>query len=119
MGAIPYPTLIVFRAEGEMCLAACHQRTNQNDKTKNVLEKLALSQWRPYDEALWDITQMSLRNGYTLYSDMVDAIAVLNPKKYGENAPLIGNEARILVFKMERVQTGLVSQKMRQKRNPI
>lgn len=109
MGAIPYPTLIVFRAEAEMCLAACHQRTNQNDKTKNVLEELALSQWQPYDEGLWDITQMNLRNCYTLYSDMVDAIAVFNAKKFSEDATLTGDEARALTAKMERIQTELTA----------
>ncbi|HCT64742.1 MAG TPA: DUF4391 domain-containing protein [Lachnospiraceae bacterium] len=109
MSAIPYPSIIIFQAEEQMQLAVCHQRTNLNDSSKNVLEELIITDWLPFSETLFDINEMNLRNCYTLYCDIVDFISILNVKKLTSIETISGEHARRLSEKIFKIDAELIS----------
>ena len=118
MSAIPYPCVIVFRHEDDMQIAVAHQRINQNDKEKNVLEEIITTAWQPYNEILFDIEIMNLSNFYTLYSDIVDFISIHNAKQSGaikEETVIDGETARQLLVKKQQLEIQITNLRTRLK----
>lgn len=107
MASIPYPCVVVFLSERKMQLAVAHQRTNLNDRTKNVLEEIILTGWLDFDENLFDVSKMNLTNFYTIYIDIVDTISIHIAKKVSAIMPLTGEQARELTSKIEKIDTDL------------
>lgn len=105
MNAIPYPNVIVFSYKGKMQLAVAHQRINQNDSEKNVLEPLTISRWFDYEENLFDISKMNMNNCYTLYCDIADFISIDTAKDYTTATQLTGEQARQIKAKIEEIDT--------------
>ena len=101
MRAIPYPMLLVFKFESKIQLWAAHQRTNQNDNTKNTIEEFVNTDWLSEEDVLFDtldIKQMRFIDFYTLYSDFVDKISIYNVEGIiGDNTKVTGPQARNLI----------------------
>ena len=113
MRTIPYPMVLIFKLEAKRKLYVAHQRTNQNDSSKNTIEEFIATDWLESDSALFaklDIKQMRFTNFYALYSDIVDAISIYNLSAImpmDEN--ITGAEARRLSAKIEDIEQEIVS----------
>lgn len=108
MRTIPYPMLLVLKYESKVQLFVAHQRTNQNDGSKNTLEDIISTGWLPEDNPLFeklDMRQMRLTNFFTLYSDMVDAVSIFNASQLTPaQINLTGDQARALTARMEEIE---------------
>ena len=119
MSAIPYPCVIVFRHEDDMQIAVAHQRINQNDSDKNVLDEIITTELQPYKEMFFDIEAMNLSNFYTLYSDIVDFISIHNAKQSGavkDETPIDGEKARLLLANKQQIELQISSLRARLKK---
>ena len=100
MRAIPYPAVLIFALDDKFQIWAAHQRTNQNDETKNVLEDFVSTGWET-DISGMDISRMNMTNFYALYSDIVDYISVHNAKQIVRtDAEMTGEEAREITARL-------------------
>lgn len=108
MRTIPYPMLLFFRLEDKIQIYVAHQRVNQNDNSKNILEEFICTDWLNRDSLLFeklDIKQMRFTNFYVLYSDIVDAISVYNVSNIiPTTIPITGMEARKLSLAIETLE---------------
>ncbi len=90
-----------------------HQRTNQNDSSKNTIEEFISTDWLDRDSALFaklDIKQMRFTNFYALYSDIVDAISIDNLSTImATDINITGAEARELSADIEAIEQEIVS----------
>lgn len=119
MSSIPYPSVIVFRCDGNMQIVVAHQRINQNDSTKNVLEEMITLKWQVYQEKFFDISLMNLNDFYSLYTDIVDFISIHNAKESGvvnEEAPVDGETARQILAKKQQIEMQIASFRARLKK---
>lgn len=116
MSAIPYLSIIVFKQNGKMQLSVCHQRTNQSDNTKNVLDEIIMSEWIEYNDTLFDINSMSMTNCFTLYSDIVDFISIENAKLLVDTKVLTGEEARIISEKIADIENQISKLRLKLKK---
>ena len=115
MKSIPYPMLIVFEFENKVQLWTAHQRINQNDETKNVLDDFIYTDWQT-DTSWFDVSKMNMTNFYALYSDMVDAISIKNAEAINSNAELTGDQARELTAKIQEIESRIELLKARMKK---
>jgi len=113
MRTIPYPMLLIFKLEDKRQLYVAHQRTNQNDSSKNTIEDFIATDWVDLDSALFaklDIKQMRFTNFYALYSDIVDAISIYKLSAImTTNDNITGAEARELSTKIEDIEQEITS----------
>lgn len=113
MSAIPSPSVLIFQNDDQMQLAVAHQRTNQNDSSKNVLEEIILSKWQTYNENLFNINEMNLQNFFALYSDIVDLISIQNAKAVdvisAKNKNATGEQARALLDQYNAKETEIAA----------
>lgn len=109
MRTIPYPMLLVLKLEDNIRLFTAHQRTSQNDSSKNTLEELISTDWLTEGSPIFnklDVTQMRLANYYTLYSDIVDVVSIFNAEKLtGMQKELTGEQARALTAQIENLES--------------
>ena len=100
MRAIPYPMLLIFKMEERRQFYVAHQRTNQSDSSKNIIEGLIATEWLDSDSDLFkklDIRQMRFANFFMLYTDIVDVISIYNVSDIIlADTSLTGAEAREL-----------------------
>src|SRR5665647_2687680 len=52
MRTIPYPMLLIFKLVDKTQLYVAHQRTNQNDSSKNTIEEFIATDWLNGDSCL-------------------------------------------------------------------
>lgn len=120
MRTIPYPMLLVVKLEDKVQLFVAHQRTSQNDSSKNTLENMISTEWLTADSVLLEklnIKQMCLTNYYTLYSDIVDAISIFNASQLiGVQKELTGEQARALTAQIERLEQQIAELKAQMKK---
>lgn len=113
MRAIPYPMMLIFKLNDKFKIYVAHQKTNQNDSSKNTIEELINTEWLDDTSPLYpmlDIKQMRLANFYTLYSDIVDAISIYNASVIlGTNVNLTGEEARQVTHRIEAIEQEISS----------
>ena len=97
-----------------------HQRTNQNDSSKNTIEEFISTDWLDRDSALFaklDIKQMRFTNFYALYSDIVDTISIYNLSAIMTTDDRItGEEARELSAQIEDIEQKITSLRARLKK---
>ncbi|MHB8128963.1 MAG: DUF4391 domain-containing protein [Mobilitalea sp.] len=107
MKTIPYPMLLFFKSEDKKQIYVAHQRVNQNDKSKNIIEEFICTEWISNDSFLLEklnIKQMRFTNFYVLYCDIVDAISVYNVSNIIPSITSItGMEARKLSLGIEKI----------------
>ena len=115
MKSIPYPMLIVFVLDEKVQLWTAHQRTNQNDESKNILEEFVFTDWEA-DTSWFDISKMNMTNFYSLYSDMVDCISVHNAQRVVSSNELNGTQARELMSKLEEIEDQITALKAKIKK---
>lgn len=120
MRTIPYPMVLIFKLEAKRKLYVAHQRTNQNDSSKNTIEKFIATEWLDSDSALFaklDIKQMRFTNFYALYSDIVDAISIYNLSTImATDINITGAEARELSAQIEDIEQEITSLRARLKK---
>lgn len=113
MRTIPYPMLLIFKLEDKIQFYVAHQRTNQNDSSKNIIEEVIATDWLASDSSLLtklDIKQMRFTNFYALYSDIVDAISIYNISSVlPTNGNITGTEARELSAQIEDIEQEITS----------
>ena len=113
MRTIPYPMVLIFKLEAKRKLYVAHQRTNQNDSSKNTIEEFIATDWLESDSALFaklDIKQMRFTNFYALYSDIVDAISIYNLSAImTADDNITGAEARELSAQIEDIEQEITS----------
>lgn len=115
MKSIPYPMLLIFEFEEKVQLWTAHQRINQNDESKNVLDDFVFSNWE--DETSWfDVSKMNMTNFYALYSAMVDCISVHNAQSIVQKDNITGAEARELTDKLEEIENQIITLKTKMKK---
>lgn len=119
MRTIPYPMLLIFKLEDKTQLYVAHQRTNQNDISKNTIEEFIATDWLQNESPLFkklDIKQMRFTNLYALYSDIVDAISIYNVSDIlPSETELTGEEARRLSSSIETIELKITSLKAKLK----
>ena len=116
MRAIPYPAVLIFTLDDKFQIWAAHQRTNQNDETKNVLEDFVSTGWET-DISGMDISRMNMTNFYALYSDIVDYISVYNAKQIVRtDAEMTGEEAREITARMADLDNKIAALKAEMKK---
>lgn len=115
MKSIPYPMLIVFVLDEKVQLWMAHQRTNQNDESKNILEEFVFTDWEA-DTSWFDISKMNMTNFYSLYSDMADCISVHNAQRVISSNELNGTQARELMSKLEEIENEIAALKVKMKK---
>lgn len=115
MKSIPYPMLIVFELNEKLQLWTAHQRTNQNDESKNVLDEFIFTDWES-DTSWFDVSKMNMTNFYALYSDMVDCISVHNAQGIFLTDNLNGALARELMNELEDVENRIAALKAKMKK---
>lgn len=86
MRLIPYPCLIIFKFEDEYKISAAHQRLNNVDITKNVLEQIYITEWFKEDENQSFLEKLNIKNidqanYYTIYSEYINKIIIFNTSK--------------------------------------
>jgi hypothetical protein len=86
MRLIPYPCLIIFKFEDEYKISAAHQRLNNVDASKNVLEQIHITNWFKEDEdqnflEKLDVKNIDQTNYYTIYSEYIIKIIIFNASK--------------------------------------
>lgn len=120
MRTIPYPMLLIFKLEDKRKLYVAHQRTNQNDSSKNTIEEFIATDWLESDSALFaklDIKQMRFANFYALYSDIVDTISIYNLSTIiPTDDNITGAEARQLSAQIENIEQEITSLRARLKK---
>jgi hypothetical protein len=120
MRTIPYPMVLIFKLEGKRKLYVTHQRTNQNDSSKNTIEEFISTDWLESDSALFaklDIKQMRFTNFYALYSDIVDTISIYNLSTIiPTDDNITGAEARELSAQIEDIEQEITSLRARLKK---
>ena len=120
MRTIPYPMVLIFKLEDKRKLYVAHQRTNQNDSSKNTIEEFIATDWLESDSALFaklDIKQMRFTNFYALYSDIVDTISIYNLSTIiPTDDNITGAEARELSAKIEDIEQEITSLRARLKK---
>ena len=113
MRTIPYPMVLIFKLEAKRKLYVAHQRTNQNDSSKNTIEEFIATDWLESDSALFaklDIKQMRFANFYALYSDIVDTISIYNLSTIiPTDDNITGVEARELSAQIEDIEQEITS----------
>ena len=113
MRTIPYPMVLIFKLEAKRKLYVAHQRTNQNDSSKNTIEEFIATDWLESDSALFaklDIKQMRFANFYALYSDIVDTISIYNLSTIiPTDDNITGAEARELSAQIEDIEQEITS----------
>lgn len=113
MKTIPYPMVLIFKLEDKRKLYVAHQRTNQNDSSKNTIEEFIATDWLESDSALFaklDIKQMRFTNFYALYSDIVDAISIYNLSAImTTDDNITGAEARELSAQIEDIEQRIIN----------
>ena len=108
MKSIPYPMLLIFEFEEKVQLWTAHQRINQNDESKNILDKF-ISNDCETDTTWFDVSKMNMTNFYALYSAMVDCISVHNAQSVVQTENLTGAEARELTGKLEEIENQIIT----------
>lgn len=120
MRTIPYPMVLIFKLEAKRKLYVAHQRTNQNDSSKNTIEEFIATDWLESDSALFaklDIKQMRFANFYALYSDIVDTISIYNLSTIiPTDDNITGVEARELSAQIENIEQEITSLRARLKK---
>ena len=120
MRTIPYPMVLIFKLEAKRKLYVAHQRTNQNDSSKNTIEEFIATDWLESDCALFaklDIKQMRFTNFYALYSDIVDTISIYNLSTImPTDDNITGAEARELSAQIEDIEQEITSLRARLKK---
>ena len=120
MRTIPYPMVLIFKFVDKTQLFVAHQRTNQNDSSKNTIEEFIGTDWLNNDSSLFeklDIKQMRFTNFYAMYSDIVDAISIYNVSRImPSSAVLTGEEARLLSSSLETLEQEITSLKVKLKK---
>ena len=120
MRTIPYPMVLIFKLEAKRKLYVAHQRTNQNDSSKNTIEEFIATDWLESDSALFaklDIKQMRFANFYALYSDIVDTISIYNLSTImPTDDNITGAEARELSAQIEDIEQEITSLRARLKK---
>lgn len=113
MRTIPYPMVLIFKLEDKRQFYVAHQRTNQNDSSKNTIEEFIATDWLDSDSALFaklDIKQMRFTNLYALYSDIVDTISIYNLSAImPTDDNITGAEARELSAQIEDIEQEISS----------
>lgn len=108
MRTIPYPMILIFKQEDMIQIYVAHQRINQNDSSKNTIEKLIATEWLDSQSSLFDkldIKNMRFTSYYSLYSDIVDAISIYNVSRIlPDNQAVTGSEARQLSAELESIE---------------
>lgn len=108
MRSIPSPMVLIFMLEDKVQLYVAHQRTNQNDSSKNTIEEFISTDWLETDNPLFeklDIRQMRFTNFYDLYSDIVDAISIYNANTMMQSEKeLTGEQARQLTASTDTIE---------------
>jgi len=120
MRTIPYPMLLIFKLEDKIQFYVAHQRTNQNDSSKNTIEEFIATDWLNGDSLLFerlDIKQMRFTNFYAMYSDVLDAISIYNVSSImPTSAVLTGEEARLVLSNVETLEQEITSLKLKLKK---
>lgn len=120
MRTIPYPMLLFATWEEKIKLYAAHQRTNQNDPTKNTIEEVVATDWVMEDSSLFErlnITKMRFRNLYALYDDFVSAVYAFKAEEIlNHPADITPEEARELTLTIQRLDEEMTSLKGKLKR---
>ena len=116
MRTIPYPMVLIYKLGAKTQLYVAHQKTNQNDSSKNTIEEFIATDWLNNDSSLFeklDIKQMRFTNFYAMYSDMLDAISIYNISRIMPySAVLSGEEARLLSSSLETLEQEITSLKV-------
>ena len=115
MKSIPYPMLLIFEFEEKVQLWTAHQRINQNDESKNVLDEFVFTDWET-DTTWFDVSKMNMTNFYALYSAMVDCISVHNAQSIVQKDNITGAEARELTDKLEEIENQIITLKTKMKK---
>jgi len=124
MNAIPYPMLLVFRLRDMIQLYGAHQRTNQHDASRNVLEPFVKTPWLAEDSRLFerlDFTRFNSANCFTLYTGLLDTISVFTAEQlfyteqYPVRTPLTGDTARNLIRTVEVLDNAIAELKAQMK----
>lgn len=101
MRTIPYPMVIFFRVNDKIQLWLSHQRTSQNDSSKNTLEEFVSTGWLTADDQLFqrlDVRNMRFTNCLAFYSDLIDTVSIYNAERLvGTGIQQNGESARELV----------------------
>lgn len=102
MRAIPYPMIIVMCCDEGQRLFVSHQRINQSDREKNVLEEMIFTEWISEEatNGIIDFDKLKKSDFFMLYSDAVDAISVFNAGKISDDE-LTGEQARLLLQRQQ------------------
>lgn len=120
MRTIPYTMVLIFKLEAKRKLYVAHQRTNQNDSSKNTIEEFIATDWLESDSALFaklDIKQMRFANFYALYSDIVDTISIYNLSAImPTDDNITGADARELSAQIENIEQEITSLRARLKK---
>ncbi len=115
MRSIPYPMVLVFSYEEQYQVWTAHQRVNQNDDTKNVLEDFVFTDWVQNLDFI-NVSEMNMSNFYTVYSGIVDAISIHNAKLVVQDENLTGEQARELTGIIEELDNQITALKSKMKK---
>ena len=115
MRSIPYPMVLIFIFEEKYQVWTAHQRVNQNDETKNVLEDFVCTEWLDNLDFI-DISTMNMSNFYTLYSDIVDCISIYNAKSIVNITDMTGEKARAITSEIQAIDDEITMLKAKMKK---
>ncbi|QKE28264.1 DUF4391 domain-containing protein [Arcobacter acticola] len=123
---IPYPLIVFYTYEEELCLCLSPKRINKSDSSKLVVEEVHFSKWLDFN-SLNEIDKRFLENlninnhpftdSLSFYDSYLDKLIAFNASKYSGTLEVSTNTKQLLE-EIQLLETQITEQKNKIKKEP-
>lgn len=123
---IPYPLIVFYTYEEELCLCLSPKRINKSDSTKLVVEEVHFSKWLDFN-SLNDIDKRFLENlninnhpftdFLSFYDSYLDKLIAFNASKYSGTLE-VSTDTKQLLEDIQKLENQIIEQKNKIKKEP-
>lgn len=123
---IPYPLIIFYTYEEELCLCLSPKRINKSDSTKLVVEEVHFSKWLDFN-SLNNIDKSFLENlninnhpftdFLSFYDSYLDKLIAFNASKYSGTLE-VSTDTKQLLEDIQKLENQIIEQKNKIKKEP-
>lgn len=123
---IPYPLIVFYTYEEELCLCLSPKRINKSDNSKLVVEEVHFSKWLDFN-CLNDIDKRFLENlninnhpftdFLSFYDSYLDKLIAFNASKYSGTLE-VSTDTKQLLEDIQKLENQIIEQKNKIKKEP-